>query len=195
MIITSLWDIREVRSERVLIAGHTADLHALTKGPRTPSFKQRATWSRRSHSWQEPTREAWTETSAGNREASRSIPEQNALENQGGGSGTWAAPRRRGAYAHACRGALPLCKTVTFETGSMGKRGNTTGITSCAQLGMTLARLMGRPTCLRSGPLGLALCGGPFGSRQALPFVRQCQHRSLGVIKVTVANQFSEFEA
>ena len=31
MIITSLWDIREVRSERVLIAGHTADLHAPTK--------------------------------------------------------------------------------------------------------------------------------------------------------------------
>ena len=68
-----------------------------------------------------------------------------------------------------------------------GREGNTTGITSCVQFRMTLARLMGRPTCLRSGPLGLALCGGPFGSRQALPFVRQCQHRSLGVIKVTVA--------
>ena len=50
------------------------------------------------------------ESPAGNREASRSIPEHNALGNQGSGSGTWAAPRRQGAYAHACRGALPLCR-------------------------------------------------------------------------------------
>ena len=36
-----------------------------------------------------------------------------------------------------------------------------------------LARLVGRPTCLRCGPPlgGLAPCGGPFGSRQALPHV------------------------
>ena len=40
---------------------------------------------------------------------------------------------------------------------------------NCVQAGMVLAHLVGRPTCLRRGPLGLAPCGGPFGSRQALP--------------------------
>ena len=47
---------------------------------------------------------------AGSREASRGSTEHSTLDNQGGGSGTWVAPGRRGAYAHACRGAVPLCK-------------------------------------------------------------------------------------
>ena len=34
---------------------------------------------------------------AGSREVSRGSAEQSALDNQGGGSGTWEAPRRRGA--------------------------------------------------------------------------------------------------
>ena len=34
------------------------------------------------------------ESPAGNREVSRGSAEQNALDNQGGGSGTWVAPRR-----------------------------------------------------------------------------------------------------
>ena len=42
MIITSLWDIRGVRSERVLWSlDNTADLHALTKEPRS-TFVNRA---------------------------------------------------------------------------------------------------------------------------------------------------------
>ena len=52
-----------------------------------------------------------------------------------------------------------------LKQGACGEEGIQLGFTSCVQFRMTLARLMGRPTCLRSGPLGLALCGGPFGSR------------------------------
>ena len=61
----------------------------------------RSTWSRRSHSWQELTREAWAGSPAGNRKASRSTPEQNALGNQerARDMGNRQAPRRRGAYA------------------------------------------------------------------------------------------------
>ena len=60
---------------------------------------------------------------AGSREASRSSAEQSALDNRGGGSGTWVAPRRRGAYAHACRGAVPLCKQKrsSFKAGLKGR--------------------------------------------------------------------------
>ena len=54
------------------------------------------------------------------------------------------------------------CQTVTLKQGARGKERITTGITSCVHFKVVLARLMGRPTCLRSGPLGLALCGGPL---------------------------------
>ena len=115
------------------------------------------------------------------REASRSTPEPNALGNQER-TRAWAAPSRRGAYAHACWGALH-CQTVTLKQGARGKERNTTGITSCVQFRVTLARFMGRPTCLRSGPLGLALCGGPSWVQAGPPIVRQCQHRSLVVTR------------
>ena len=48
-----------------------------------------------------------------------------------------------------------------------------------------LALLVGRSTCLRSGPWGLALCGGPLGSRQTFPFGRQLPCKRLGRVKVT----------
>ena len=73
---------------------------------------------------------------------------------------------------------------VTFrETG----RVSTTGIWSCVKSGMLLARLLGRSTCLRSGPRGLALCGGPLGSRQTLPIGRQFPCTRLCVVKVTAS--------
>ena len=48
-----------------------------------------------------------------------------------------------------------------------------------------VARLLGRSTCLRSGPWGLALCGGPLGSRQTFPFGRQLPCKRLGRVEVT----------
>ena len=53
------------------------------------------------------------------------------------------------------------CQTVTSKQGARGKRGTQLG-SPVVFSSVTLARLMGRPTCLRSGPLGLALCGGPL---------------------------------
>ena len=82
------------------------------------------------------------------------------------------------------------CQTVTLKQGARGKERITTGITSCVHFKVVLARLMGRPTCLRSGPLGLALCGGPSWVQAGPPIVRQCQHRSLVSNKVTVAINF-----
>ena len=60
---------------------------------------------------------------AGSREASRGSTEQSTLDNQGGGSVTWVAPGRQGAYAHACRGAVPLCKQKrsSFKAGLKGR--------------------------------------------------------------------------
>ena len=84
---------------------------------------------------------------AGSREASRSSSEQSALDNQGGGSGTWKAPRRRGAHAHACLGAVPLCKqkrnslkaglkgkVVAFESREHAEREGRTICPLCLQL-------------------------------------------------------------
>ena len=76
-------------------------------------------------------------------------------------------------------------KIVILGTVTCGKEGRSTCplfirtgkqivSSSCVQSGMILARLVGRPTCLRCGPFGgLAPCGGLFGSRQAFPFGRQ----------------------
>ena len=86
------------------------------------------------------------------------------------------------------------CQTVTSKQGARGKRGTQLG-SPVVFSSVALARLMGRPTCLRSGPLGLALCGGPFWVQAGPPICASVQHRSLGVIKVTVDNQLSEFEA
>ena len=65
MIITSLWDIREVRSERVLIAGHTADLHAPTKELGQHSFNKTVDWctslghERTNESWASSKEQRW----------------------------------------------------------------------------------------------------------------------------------------
>ena len=99
---TSRWWLRERRAPRR--QRHSPSLpRCIRKSDHKEKKKKR-------HIRENATREAWAGSPAGNREASRSIPEQNALGNQGSGSGTWAAPRRQGAYAHACRGALPLCR-------------------------------------------------------------------------------------
>ena len=80
---------------------------------------------------------------------------------------------------------------VTFrET----RRVSTTG-RCCAKSGMLLARLLGRSTCLLSGPWGLALCGGPLGSRQTFPVERQFPCRRLCVVKVTAVSKYLGYQA
>ena len=59
---------------------------------------------------------------------------------------------------------------------------STAGITCCVLVSHTGA-LMGRPTCLRSGPLGLALCGGPLWVQAGSPICASGQHRPLATTR------------
>ena len=75
------------------------------------------------------------------------------------------------------------CQTVTLKQEARGKERITTGITSCGQFrSCWRASWVGLPAC-GAAHWGLLSVADPFGSRQALPFARQCQHRSLVVTR------------
>ena len=90
------------------------------------------TWSRRSHSWQELTRKAWAGSPVGNREASGSTPEQNALGNQERTREMGSTERARSVCS-----CLPRCNALPRQSplkqGASGEERNATGIASCVQ--------------------------------------------------------------
>ena len=123
---------------------------------------------RRSHSWKKLLGKPGLDHQQATERPARAPLSRTPWESRSG-PGSWAAPRRQGAYAHACQGALQLSRQSPLKQGPRGRERNATGITSCVQFRLTLTRLLGRPSCLRCGPLGLALCGGPLWVQASPP--------------------------
>ena len=123
------------------------------------------------------------------REASRSTPEQNALESQER-SREMGSTRRRGAYAHACRGALQLPGGY-LVTGGSGREG--------PQLGSPV--VFTSRSCWRASWVGLPACGAahwgllsvadPFGVQAGPPICASASAHAPGNSKVAVAPIFT----
>ena len=92
----SHWSIRQHGHSRVNISNTLIHecltairqhVHKLAGITSRAGVQPASTWSKKVAFLAEPTREVWTGITSRHREASRSIPEQNALDNQGGGIG------------------------------------------------------------------------------------------------------------
>ena len=122
------------------------------------------------------------------REASRSTPEQSALENQER-SRDIGSTRKRVAYAHACRGALQLPGGY-LVTGGSGREG--------PQLGSPV--VFTSRSCWRASWVGLPACGAahwgllsvadPWWVQAGPPICASMPTRAPGSNKVTVAPIF-----
>ena len=122
----SHWSIRQHGHSRVNISNTLIHecltairqhVHKLAGTTSRAGVHPASTWSKKVAFLAEPTREVWTGITSRHREASRSIPEQNALDNQGSGrrgKGMGSTEKAR-SVAHACRGALPLYKCSRLE--------------------------------------------------------------------------------